>query len=313
MDTRLLQKIDLNLLLALQILLEERSVSRAAARLYITQPAMSKTLTRLRDVFRDPLFIRGAHGMRPTPRAEALRDELSQVLYGVQKLVSEDRFDPAQTEREFTISISDYIGLGILPPLMARMSHEAPGIRIKAVSRVENQLEKLADGTLDVSLHTAYANYPGDIIVRRLGSNELCLMLRESHPALAEKTPSQALLGYPMIQLYIPDVDKLEFQQTAAQRRDVRVAFETSHVSTAMEVLRRTDFIMPGPEFLLYDQRASSGITSRPIPLNPEDQLLRFNLARHRRTANSPAHNWFWRVLIEIADEVRGASRVEIG
>src|SRR5210317_1547630 len=100
MNSSDLAKIDLNLLISLHTLLEERSVSRAAERLFITQPAMSKTLSRLRNLFGDPLFTRSSHGMQPTPRARALAGDLNSILEGIAELVSETAFDPATFEGE---------------------------------------------------------------------------------------------------------------------------------------------------------------------------------------------------------------------
>ena len=88
MDTREFNKIDLNLLISLQVLLEERSVSRAAQRLFITQPAMSKTLTRLRALFGDELFTRSSHGMQPTPRAIELSSGLNHILGDISHLLA---------------------------------------------------------------------------------------------------------------------------------------------------------------------------------------------------------------------------------
>jgi DNA-binding transcriptional LysR family regulator len=118
MDTRELAKIDLNLLIALQILLEEKNVSRAAERLFITQPAMSKTLSRLRQVFDDALFTRSGHGMQPTPRATELEKDLAAILGDISQLVSGSRFDPAQFSGEIRLALSEYIGVALLPQLV---------------------------------------------------------------------------------------------------------------------------------------------------------------------------------------------------
>ena len=106
MNTQDLSKADLNLLISLQVLLEEKSVSRAAERLFITQPAMSKTLSRLRLLFNDPLFTRSSHGMRPTPRADELALDLTDILGGISHLFSGSRFDPATARDEVTIALS---------------------------------------------------------------------------------------------------------------------------------------------------------------------------------------------------------------
>ena len=104
MDTRELARIDLNLLISLQVLLEEGSVSRAAERLFITQPAMSKTLSRLRHLFGDQLFTRTRHGMQPTPRAEQLVSGLAEVLGDIGQLLAQPGFDPHSFKGEITLA-----------------------------------------------------------------------------------------------------------------------------------------------------------------------------------------------------------------
>ena len=104
MDTREFSKVDLNLLISLQVLLEERSVSRAAERLFITQPAMSKTLTRLRILFNDALFTRSSRGMQPTPRALELAARLGEILGDISHLLSEPGFDPRAVQGEITLA-----------------------------------------------------------------------------------------------------------------------------------------------------------------------------------------------------------------
>src|SRR5210317_252909 len=120
MDTRELAKIDLNLLNSLQVLLEECNVSRAAERLFITQPAMSKTLSRLRALFDDPLFTRSSHGMQPTPRAQELAKDLTGILNEISDLVAGQSFDPASYRGEINLALSEYIGVALLPSLARR-------------------------------------------------------------------------------------------------------------------------------------------------------------------------------------------------
>src|SRR4030095_4837327 len=104
-----IKKMDLNLLICLDALLEERNVTRAAARLGYTQPTVSGMLTRLRDLFGDPLFVRTQRGMLATPRAEQLAIPLKQLLADGRRLVARDVFDPASAAMAFTISSNDYM------------------------------------------------------------------------------------------------------------------------------------------------------------------------------------------------------------
>ena len=127
MDIRELGRLDLNLLVALEALLEERSVSRAAERLFITQSAMSKTLGRLRELFDDPLFIRQSSGMVPTPRAEQLAGHLPEVLQAVQAMLEPAQFDPLTFDGEFSLMVQGHMGVWILPLLLERLRQTAPG------------------------------------------------------------------------------------------------------------------------------------------------------------------------------------------
>src|SRR5689334_4944846 len=126
-----ISSINLNLMVALQALLDERSVTRAAKRTGVTQPAMSNTLAQLRTLFGDPLFRRGAHGLEPTPRALALAEPVRQGLRLLSDALVTPSFDAASAERAFVVAASDYVEFVLMPPLMRRLAVEAPGVRIE--------------------------------------------------------------------------------------------------------------------------------------------------------------------------------------
>ena len=129
MISRKLIRTDLNLLVALQILLEERNVTRAAERLSVSQPALSKTLQKLRDSFEDELFTRTAHGLVPTPRAEELAHELPALLESVERVLGDEGFDPATFDGSFKILLPPILSEALLPGLMAELSEIGPGYR----------------------------------------------------------------------------------------------------------------------------------------------------------------------------------------
>ena len=136
-----LSRIDLNLLVAFDALLAERSVTKAAARVGLGQSAMSHNLARLRQLFDDELFVRSPEGMRPTPRALALADRVRVTLSDIEALVTRaDEFDPANTERTFRIALPDSVEMLIGAKLLAIGCEEAPGIRFRFYSTDERQL-----------------------------------------------------------------------------------------------------------------------------------------------------------------------------
>ena len=171
MNLNRLARIDLNLLVALHILLEEGSVSRAAGRLSITQPAMSKTLGRLRETFDDPLFVRSKRGIQPTPRALGLAGELKSLLGRVDGLLDAGEFSTAGYRGEITLAISEYVGFTLLPPLSARLQSSAPRLRLRTITRAERQLDQLASGELDFACLLYTSPSPRDGLLSRMPSS----------------------------------------------------------------------------------------------------------------------------------------------
>src|SRR5262245_44173228 len=125
-----LSALDLNLLVALEALLEEQSVSRAAHRVNLSQPAMSHALNRLRNLLGDALLVRAGARMQLTVRAEGLRYPVHGALERVRKLLTADVFDPATSQRTFRLFVADNAADLVLPPLWVRMQRLAPNIRV---------------------------------------------------------------------------------------------------------------------------------------------------------------------------------------
>ncbi|EEB79218.1 LysR substrate binding domain protein [marine gamma proteobacterium HTCC2148] len=308
MNTKELAKIDLNLLISLQVLLEERNVSRAAERLFITQPAMSKTLSRLRAVFDDALFTRSSHGMQPTPRALELTDRLTEILSGIGQLVSKQAFNPALIDTEITLALSEYIGVALLPTLAKRLQMQAPNLHLRIVTRVENQLEQLALGKLDFAVHIRHQHYSPDFRTIDLGSSPPVLLIRENHPLQAGNISLADLANYPVVRLYVSDREQLQVKAGEdlfdGLGTNTRGSLEISHLMTAMEVLRNTDYYMLGPAFLTQNESISHGITALPVP-RTGNSSVNYVLAAHQRTENSPLHNWLWEEITCTIRELR--------
>jgi LysR family transcriptional regulator, mexEF-oprN operon transcriptional activator len=149
-----LSRLDLNLLVAFDALLTERSVTRAAARIGLGQSAMSHNLGRLRTLFGDELLTRGADGMRPTPRALELIDPVRVTLAQIQVAVLQrEAFDPETAERTFRIGLADSIEVAVIPGLVARLRQDAPGVclRLRSIDRL-TILDELDSGKLDLGI-----------------------------------------------------------------------------------------------------------------------------------------------------------------
>ena len=205
MDISKLAKVDLNLLVALHVLIEERSVSRAANRLHVTQPAMSKTLNRLRETFDDPLFARSKRGIQPTPRTEALAKNLIHLLSDIESLLDAGEFSPQAFRGEIVIAISEYVGFTLLPSLTARLETRAPKLKLRTITRAEQQLDLLADGRLDFAIQLSRNSYPSEFRHHELASSPLAVFVRRDHPLTQQPISEENLRLFPQINLYIAD------------------------------------------------------------------------------------------------------------
>lgn len=176
---------DLNLLRVLDALLRERNVSRAAERLALSQPALSNALNRLRHLLDDPLLVRVGRAMQPTPRALELEAPIRAALRQIEESLGEgSRFDPARSRQRFSIALTDYAEMLLMPRLLARLAEQAPGIRID-VRHLTPRLpaEALEKGELDLALGRFEA-LPPRFAGRRWMSETLQLVARRDHPQL---------------------------------------------------------------------------------------------------------------------------------
>lgn len=307
MDTKQLARIDLNLLVALQVLLEERNVSRAAERLFVTQSAMSKTLGRLRELFGDPLFTRSSHGMVPTPKAEEIKVSLQAILSGVQELTTEQEFDPKNYVGDISIAVSEHIGVLLLPALMEILQIEAPKLRVTTLSRVERQLDELTEGSLDFAIHIKRNHYRPEFQLHTLGHSQPVLLVRQGHPLRKEAYLGwQQMSLYPRVALYMPNVDEMQLMGQAGDlfgqlENQIREVFETSHLYTALEVVRRTDCMMVGPPFLSSFSKLGGGIVSLALP-DSVKASIEYVLVTHQRSDNSAIHNWLREKILKLSE-----------
>ncbi len=190
-----INEIDLNLLRLFDAVHRQRSVSRAAEQLGLTQPAASQGLTRLRGLLHDPLFMRAPGGVRPTPRAERLADPVRQALATLERALGEsDSFDPLQSQRTFQLHMSDIGESRFMPPLMTALRREAPGLRLEVRPWPAEALgEALHAGRVDLAF--GFLPQLRDTRQLRLLDDRYVLLLRRRHPFLARERKGRALLA----------------------------------------------------------------------------------------------------------------------
>jgi len=281
-------------------------VSKAASRMAITQPAMSKTLARLREAFNDPLFVRSKRGIQPTPRAESLVSELENILGSIENLLIEGEFSPLSYQGEVSIAISEYVGLSLLPALASKLQTIAPKLRVKTITRVEGQLEHLASGELDFAIQIERASYGPEYRMQPLGSSPLAIFVRRQHPLVDQGISIDTLLQYPTINLYISDRENLELTIQNRYREVFGSAgmVETSHLLTALEILRETDYTLLCPAYLARNDGATRDVVALSLP--PEHAtIIDYALVAHERTQRSALHQWLWSEIIDTVRNMR--------
>ena len=196
------QKVDLNLFRLLEALYQERSVSRAAERLFITPSAVSHALRRLRLLLDDDLFVRGPRGMVPTPRAHDVARQLNQLLPQLYEVISAPDFDPRTTERIFAISCLPYLSTVLMPSLAVDFAQAAPHGRLDITMLYNNVVDDLDSGALDVALGN-FRRTPPRLIAEDVMRDRYVWVMRRDHPAARRKLTLKSLSQIPHVDLSI--------------------------------------------------------------------------------------------------------------
>jgi len=287
MHTAHLRGLDLNLLVILDALLRERSVTRAARRLAMTQPAVSHALRRLRALFDDPLFDRRGHAMRPTPRAEALAEPLREVLDGVRRIT--DATPPALEEIERTIRISlvDFAIAGLLPPLLAETSRRAPGLTLACVawSTADKDAQSLQRDACDLVLGS-FGPLRADLVRCPLGDVPFVGVARADHPMFHETRPRPHDHGFIVVSMTGETKTPLD----AALPEPRRVMASLPGFMGVPPVVAASDLLayVPAPVANIWTELADLRTFEAPEQLPPQA----VELAWHRRFDDDVAHRF---------------------
>lgn len=245
-------RVDLNLMVVLQTLLEERHVGRAANRLNLTQSAVSHSLRRLRVLFGDPLFFRIAQGIVPTERALQLEPALQDVLTGMAAIIRPHVFDPATANDRIVIGITDYANVVVMPALAEYLERKAPNMRITLrVEHPDLDIGNLDAENLDFSIAPVWGSFPKRIAIRPLFTDRFVLVCRQGHPVFTEKCDLEQLLRVRRI-VVTSRVDESSVSEPSLIKAGLPryPAMTIPHFLAAPFVLERTDHVAFLPERL---------------------------------------------------------------
>lgn len=300
-----LARVDLNLLVALDALLAERSVTRAAARVGIGQPAMSASLARLRRLLGDELLTRAPEGMRPTPRALALAEPVRRTLRQIQSLVRrEESFDPRTVERTFTISLPDSTEVLLGPRLLAYLRAEAPGIRLllRSIDREHILVELDADR---VDLGIGFFSEGQMHHKRRLLYRDSYVCLFDAaQVGLAPPISLEDYLRFPHILTSLRETAHGVVDDALAKLGLSRTLAVTTPRFLVVPFLVRAAPVIATMHARLATYFAGAvGLTVSPVPVALDPVAV--SMLWHASYDDEPAHRWLRQVLVRLAGETQ--------
>ncbi len=297
-----IKNVDLNLLVALDALLAERSVSRAAVRLHLSQPATSALLARLRELFGDPLLLRSARGMLPTSRALELLGPVKQVLDQIDAIVRpRAAFDPASAVHTFTLSASDYVEYALLPTLVDFLEREAPGVRL-AVRPLDLQTvaQQMEIGEVDLCI-TGLQNAPAGMYQQPLYRERMVCVVRRKHPGVGARLTLEKFCSLEHILVSVRGSGFSARIDDALSKlgRKRRVQLAVPHFLLVPEIVARSDMISTLPE------RLARGYANKLRILEPPLEIEGFTVGQiwHERNQREPAQIWLREVVLKLAQK----------
>ena len=293
-----LSRIDLNLLVSLSVLLKERHVGRAADTLFITQPAMSRTLQRLRNLFDDELFYRTSVGISPTAKALELERILPETLENLHNILSSDDFDPATCEQSFSMSIPSMLSHNIILPLFNLLHEQAPNIHLAESTAKSNPFDLLEAGTLDFAIHVA-KDIPPRFNAMSLGIVKPVIFARKGHPlSTIDNVTLENCIEYDFVALNVENNQSAKFTgpveiMLAKKGVSKEPLYKTSQLQMLLEIMEKTDCLFVGPSLLINNPDLIDRFEQVYEFVLPKKDSIEFFLLEHKRSENSKAHQWF--------------------
>lgn len=298
-----LSRIDLNLLVAFQVLMQEKNVTRAAERLFVTQPAMSKTLNRLRNLIEDELFVRSSHGLTPTPKTLELEKPVNHILAQLTELmVTNQEFDPANTAATIslaTLGTSASVGM---PAFINKLRQNAPKIMLISQNIDAKWEERLRTGNLDFAI-VAKKKFSDDFETRKLMSIKPVLYMRKDHPlANVDHITLEQRREYQHMAVYFPNFEttREDMQKLFASFGILsNVPFLTTNLMVCLETLRKTNMLMIASDRLIDSSLVKEHFVSKPLEDLINLKIDALSLVQHVRTKNSALHQYLADLIVE--------------
>ncbi|NVZ72871.1 LysR family transcriptional regulator [Pseudomonas costantinii] len=292
---------DLNLLITLDVLLTEGSVAGAAKRLRLSPSAMSRALARLRETTGDPLLVRAGRGLVPTPRALALREQVSRLVQDAQAVLRPAQsLDMSQVVRTFTLRSSEEFVENLGPALLARIAQEAPGVRLRFVDKTDKDYALLREGSVDMAIGVVDAGASPEVLTQALFRDRLIGVVRSGHPLSRGDVSAERFAEGQHVYVSRRGLDRGQVDDALqAQGLTRHITTIVAGFATAIALARDTDLIASVPERYTVNQR--DGLHSFALPIT----LPTFTVAMlwHPRLDADLAHRWLRSCLREVCGQ----------
>jgi len=293
-----ISRLDLNLFVVFDAIYREGSISLAARRLNLTQPAVSHALGRLRERLDDALFVRRGRQMAPTPRARQLVEPVRRALEGLQGCLNEEPvFDPAAARRTFVIGLRDGLEACVLPQLTRAVLARAPGVDLQSLLVPRRELaQELAAGRLDLAMDVQLP-VSADIQQEPFMEVPLVVLMRKGHPLARSRLTAERYLAADHVLVSSrrrgPGLEDFGLAQHGHRRA---IPLRCQHYQAAMEVVASTDLLLTAPEVLARMLAPSSRFHVQALPLELPSMSL--YVYWHRDQQQDPGHAWLRQLML---------------
>lgn len=298
MHSKHIYSADLNVLKALDALLDTGSVSKAAERVNLSQPAMSRALNRLQHALKDPLLVRSGRGMVLTPRGEALRAPVRDALAGASLVFKPAVFDPSVAQDRFRIMAPDYVAQMVMPLVLAQVFNLAPGVRIEMESLSVTGIAEMCEGEISLGFGVVEEGpVLENVASQALFQDRQVCLVRKGHPLLDCGMSLERYAASPHAMLSITGRGGSRIDDVLKEHGLSRsIALRITQFMTLGAVIAPTDLIITVPEALAKQVMTSD---LRVVPLPKELQAPAFTVSQiwHERFTRDAAHQWLRRLI----------------
>lgn len=310
-----INRIDLNLLVYLDVLLRERNVTKAANQLGISQPAMSNGLRRLRQLFDDPLLVRTSAGMTPTERASELAPLVRDVLSDIEKAVQpKNDFDPSTSDRVFRIMASDYTESALIPPLLAELQEMAPGVSLDILTPSDVSFLDVEQGRVDMVINR-FDSMPQSFHQTTVWEDNYACLLSADNPILRSGFDLDSYLQAQHVWvsktgmgvgvgINPKDQQRLGWVDEALRKQGVkrRISVFTRHYQAAMLLAEQKNLVVTIPRKAAELQKHNSRVVVKDTPF--EIPSFELKMAWSPLLQHNPAHQWMRRLVTSVGKKV---------